>query len=80
MDATKYDKENKLKIRRIYDLIPSNLENKKKRIVVKDIENTKGKRFADYQNEFDYLIHTGIALEVKAISTPIFPLIESSGL
>lgn len=80
MDATKYDKENKLKIRRIYDLIPSNLESKKKRIVVKDIENTKGKRFADYQNEFDYLIHTGIALEVKAISTPIFPLIESSGL
>lgn len=79
MDATKYDKENKLKIRRIYDLIPSNLENKKKRIVVKDIEDIKGKRFADYQDEFDYLIHAGIALEVKAISTPVFPLIESSG-
>jgi len=79
MDASKYDKENKLKIRRIYDLIPSNLENKKKRVVVKEIEDTKGKRFADYQDEFDYLIHAGIALEVKAISTPVFPLIESSG-
>ena len=79
MDASKYDAENKLKIRRIFDLIPSNLENKKKRVVVKDIEDVKGKRFADYQDEFDYLIHAGITLEVRAISTPVFPLVESSG-
>lgn len=78
-DASKYDKEHKLKIKRIYDLIPSNLENKKKRIVIQNIENKKGKRFADYQDEFDYLINSGIALEVKALSTPIFPLIEPSG-
>ncbi|MHB1454729.1 MAG: ATP-binding protein [Saccharofermentanales bacterium] len=79
MDASKYDKENKLKIKRIYDAIPSTLENKKKRIIIQDIENKKGKRFADYQDEFDYLVNAGIALEVKAISTPVFPLIESSG-
>lgn len=79
MDASKYDAESKLKIRRIYDTIPSNLENKKKRVVIQDIENIKGKRFSDYQDEFDYLIHAGISLEVKAISTPTFPLIESSG-
>lgn len=78
-DASKYDKEHKLKIKRIYDLIPSSLENKKKRIVVQDIENIKGKRFSSYQDEFDYLINSGIALEVKALSTPVFPLIESSG-
>lgn len=78
-DASKYDKEHKLKIKRIYDLIPSSLENKKKRIVVQDIENVKGKRFSSYQDEFDYLINSGIALEVKALSTPVFPLIESSG-
>jgi len=78
-DASKYDKEHKLKIKRIYDLIPSCLENKKKRIVVQDIENIKGKRFSSYQDEFDYLINSGIALEVKALSTPVFPLIESSG-
>lgn len=79
MDASKYDEENRLKIRRIYDLIPSTLENKKKRIVVQRIEDKKGKRFSDYQDEFDYLINAGIALDVNAISTPIFPLIESSG-
>lgn len=78
-DASKHDKEHKLKIKRIYDLIPSTLENKKKRIVVQDIENKKGKRFSNYQDEFDYLINSGIALEVKALSNPVFPLIESSG-
>ena len=78
-DASKYDEENKLKIRRIYDLIPSNMENKKKRVVAQRIENKKGKTFGDYQDEFEYLISAGIALNVQAISNPVFPLIESSG-
>ena len=78
-DASKYDEEKKLKIRRIYDLIPSNMENKKKRVVAKHIEGKKGKSFGDYQDEFDYLVSAGIALNVQAISTPVFPLIESSG-
>lgn len=76
-DASKYDSERKLKIRRIYDMIPSTLENKKKRIIARDIENKNGKRFSDYADEFEYLISAGIALEVKAISNPSFPLIES---
>ncbi|MBQ3077597.1 MAG: ATP-binding protein, partial [Clostridia bacterium] len=78
-DASRYDEENRLRIRRIYELIPSNLENRKKRVVVKQIENKRGKTFADYRDEFDYLISAGIALPVQAISTPVFPLIESSG-
>ena len=78
-DASKYDDGRKLKIRRIYDLIPSNLENKKKRVVAQSIENKRGKTFADYQDEFDYLISAGIALSVQAISNPVFPLIQSSG-
>lgn len=76
-DASKYDAERKLKIRRIYDMIPSTLENKKKRIIARDIENKNGKRFSDYTDEFEYLISAGITLEVKAISNPSFPLIES---
>ena len=81
VDASKYEEENnkKLKIRRIYDMIPSSLENKKKRIVIKDIEDKKWKRAEDYLEEFDYLIHSGVSLEVKAISTPTYPLIENSG-
>lgn len=78
-DASKYDDERKLKIRRIYDLIPSNMENKKKRVVAQNIENRRGKTFADYEDEFDYLISAGIALNVQAISNPKFPLAESEG-
>lgn len=77
-DASKYDEMNKLKIRRVYEMIPSTLENKKKRIIAKNIENKTGKRFSDYQDEFEYVINSGIALEVHAISNPAFPLIESS--
>ena len=77
-DASKYDAERKLKIRRIYELIPSNMENKKKRVIAQDIENKKGKIFSDYADEFEYLISAGIALEVKATSNPVFPLLESS--
>ena len=81
IDASKYEEEHdkKLKIRRIFDMIPSNLENKKKRVVMKEIEDKSWKRAADYSNEFDYLISAGIALEVKAISKPSYPLIENSG-
>ncbi|MCD7809169.1 MAG: AAA family ATPase, partial [Erysipelotrichaceae bacterium] len=79
IDASKYDEDNKLKIRRIYDLIPSNMENKKKRVRAQSIENKKGKTFLDYSDEFEYLISEGIALNVQAISNPTFPLIESSG-
>ena len=77
-DASKYDEENKLKIRRIYDMLPSNMENKKKRVVAKNIENKKGKTFNDYEDEFEYLISAGIALNVQAISNPSFPLVQSS--
>ena len=77
IDASQYDEDHKLKIRRIYDLISSNLENKKKRIVYKQIENKTGKHFADYADEFEYLSNSGVALEVLAISNPRFPLVES---
>ena len=76
-DASKYDQEHHLKIQRIYELIPSTLENKKKRIVLKQIENKKS-RASEYKDEFDYLINSGIALEVKAIANPVFPLLESA--
>lgn len=78
-DASRYDETRKLKIRRIYDLIPSNMENKKKRVVAQRIEDKKGKTFGDYQDEFEYLISAGIALNVQAISNPQFPLAESEG-
>ncbi len=78
MDASKYDIEHKLKIKRIYDLVPSNIENKVKRIQYTKIENNNDARYTNYIDEFDYLFSSGIVLNTKAISEPKFPLIQSS--
>lgn len=79
-DASKYEQNNgrNLLVRRIYDMIPSQMENKKKRIVVKDIQNQKNDRFNRYLEEFEYLISSGITLDVRAISNPHYPLVESA--
>jgi len=76
-DCSQYDKEHKLVIRRVYDLIPSNLENRKKRVQINDISGKKGKCTADYREEFEYVISSGIGLEVKAVSNPRFPMADS---
>ena len=78
-DASKYEKVHgkKLLIRRIYEMIPSQMENKKKRIVAQEIRGKEGDRFAQYREEFEYLVSSGIALAVHAISNPHFPLSES---
>lgn len=78
-DASKYEKQHskKLLVRRIYDMIPSQMENKKKRIVAQEIRGKDGDRFAQYQEEFEYLVSSGISLAVHAISNPHFPLSES---
>ena len=78
IDASQYDEKKKLVIRKVYDLIPSNMENRKKRVVISDIEQTKAHRqFSSYSQEFEYLTNSGVAIEVQAISNPKFPLRES---
>lgn len=78
-DASKYEKDaaSHLHIGRIYEMIPSQMENKKKRIVAKDIQGVKGDRFDRYQSDFEYLISSGITLPAHAVSNPKFPLNES---
>lgn len=76
-DASQYDEEHKLQIMRIYNMVPSLMANKKKRVVYKDIEEKGDKRSDDYRDEFDYITGAGICLDVKAISSPSFPLKES---
>ena len=51
-DASQYDKEHKLKIERIYELVPSYLENKKKRVRFKQIEDKAQARASQYQDGF----------------------------
>lgn len=77
-DCSKYDLEHKLKIARIYDMILSYMGNKAKRIQFKNIENKENSGLKKYQDEFDYLIASGVALGTKAVSNPKFPLGESA--
>ena len=77
VDAAQYDKDHKLQITRIYNMIPSLMGNKKKRIVYKDLSEKGDKRSNDYRDELDYIIGSGICIDVKAISSPTFPHKES---
>ena len=58
-------------------LIPSNMENKKKRVVVKEIEGKGRRQSSQYLDEYEYLISSGIALNVQAVSEPAFPFTQS---
>ena len=71
------DSNKKLVVSRIYSLLPSQMENKKKRIVAKEIRGVEGDRFERYHEEFEYLVSSGIALDVHAITNPRYPLAES---
>ncbi len=54
------------------------MENKVKRIQANKINNNKKDTLIKYEDEFDYLVSSGIAIAVKAVSNPKFPLTESS--
>ena len=77
-DASQYDSEHILKIKRIYEMLPSYMENKVKRIKFKQIENLDDSNLMKYNDEFDYLLNSGCTLGVKASSNPKFPLLEST--
>ena len=76
-DASKYDRDNKLKIKRLYEMIISSIDNSVKRIQVSKINNNVRDTYSKYVNEFEYLINSGIALDNKAITNPKFPLVQS---
>ncbi len=78
IDCAKYSNENKLNVQKVYMSVLSFMQNKKKRVRVNQIDNNSKNRFSAYNNDFEYLISSGICLSVNAISNPVFPLIESS--
>lgn len=74
-DISKYDYENKLYIKEIFDLIPSELNNQNKRFIMKNLnENLK---FNRYENSFLWLKDAGVALPTYCADEPKSPLILS---
>ena len=71
-DIAKYDKKNKLYIEEIFDQIPSELNAKNKRFILKNLnENAK---FLHFENSFIWLKEAGVALPVYNVDEPIIPL------
>lgn len=71
-DITKYDKNHKLYIDEIFELIPSELNAKNKRFILKDLnENLK---FSRYENSFLWLKNAGVALPTYNVEEPVVPL------
>lgn len=74
-DIAKYDKDSKLYLDEIFDLIPSELNAKNKRFVLKDLhENLK---FSRYENSFLWLKNAGVALPTYNVEEPVVPLLLS---
>ena len=71
-DIYQYDEKRSLKIKEVFDLIPSELNSKSKRFFIKDI-NTKA-RAEMYENEFLWLKNAGVAIPVFNVDEPKLPL------
>lgn len=71
-DAAKYDKADKLRIERVMDLIPEELNKKNKRFLVADLK--EGSRFERLEDNFVWLEEAGIALSVRSATDPRIPL------
>lgn len=76
-DASQYDREHKLKIMNVYEMMISCMENKVKRLMLTTIDDGKQSRFEKYKDEFDYLLSSQVALGTLAIAEPKFPLVQS---
>ena len=74
-DIAKYDKDNKLYLDEIFSLIPSELNNKNKRFIMKDLNENF--RFSRYENSFIWLKEAGVALPVYCVQEPEIPLLLS---
>lgn len=74
-DISKYDKNDKLYLNEIFDLIPSELNAKNKRFILKNLnENAK---FSKYNNSFLWLKNAGVALPAHIVDEPKVPLLLS---
>ena len=72
-DITKYEKEHKLQIEEIFNLIPSELNAKNKRFFLKELSEKA--RFARYESGFLWLKDAGVAIPTYNVEAPTMPLL-----
>ena len=74
-DIAKYDPQNKLYLEEIFKLIPSELNSKNKRFILKNLNVNF--RFSRYEHSFIWLKEAGVALPVYCVQEPEVPLLLS---
>jgi predicted AAA+ superfamily ATPase len=74
-DISKYDAQDRLYLNDIFDLIPSELNAKNKRFILKNL-NEKA-RFDKFYDSFLWLKNAGVALPVNVVDEPKVPLLLS---
>lgn len=73
LDIAKYaDSQEKVKIRSIFDAIPSQLDDKNRRFVVADLG--KEARYRRYESSFLWLADAGVVLPCYNVAEPKVPL------
>lgn len=72
VDFTKYEKEQKLKLIKTYEMIPAELADKNKRYIFSDLDANL--KFNRYENSFNWLIDAGVALPVYNVTEPRLPI------
>ena len=69
-DISQYDPNKKLEINEIFNLIPSELDAKNKRFILKNLNEHA--RFSRYENSFLWLKNAGVAIPTLNIQEPTF--------
>lgn len=67
-DISQYDSDKKLQINEIFDLIPSELDAKNKRFILKNLNERA--RFSRYEDSFLWLKDAGVAIPTYNVSKP----------
>lgn len=67
-DISQYDKDRKLEINEIFNLIPSELDAKNKRFILKNLNEHA--RFSRYENSFIWLKNAGVAIPTFNLKEP----------
>lgn len=74
-DFTKYEKKDKLKLTRTYELIPAELDSKNKRYKFTSLNGEL--KFDRYENSFNWLNDAGVSLPVYNVTEAVVPLMAS---
>lgn len=74
-DITKYDRENSLRIREVFERIAPELNKKNKRFYVNSVK--PGERTERLEDEFVWLKEAGVAIPSYVVDEPVVPLVLS---